>query len=264
MTFTSDSQAQNQHRKFVCHFVRVGNLMLFLLVVVAVVLFEADDNNNIIIYNTNIYIIYMRVVFKTKMIQNCTVWLEVSLAVWSGYVQVCTVNSLFRHYPSKLSFETTCCYNMLVDIALQVHLRLISTKKNFHLAGVLSTAAPGDVSGHHTWPPKQLANNPFSTHWNQLELTWNSTFQHFHPTRPPLFHWNVEWHVFPWLGHAWHYWRLILWPKGGKVERHGATQTRLNRKFYVMEHIQKYQHYKHKHKSCWRTNVCSRVLHVYV
>lgn len=56
MTFTSDSQAQNQHRKFVCHFVRVGNLMLFLLVVVAVVLFEADDNNNIIIYNTNIYI----------------------------------------------------------------------------------------------------------------------------------------------------------------------------------------------------------------
>lgn len=48
------------------------------------------------------------------------------------------------------------------------------------------------------------------------------------------------------------------------VERHGATQTRLNMIFFVMEHIQKYKHYQHKHKSCWRTNVCSRVLHVYV
>ena len=175
-----------RHRKFVCHFVRVGNLMLFLLVVVAVVLFEADDNKN---NNIHIYIYFF---FPSrKMIQNCTIWLEVSLAVWSGYVQVCTVNSLFRHYPSKLSFETTCCYNMLVDIALQVHLRLISTKKTF------------------IWPPKQLANNPFSTHWNQLELSWNSTFQHFHPTRPPLFHWNVESHVFPWLGHAWQCWYWV-------------------------------------------------------
>lgn len=169
MTFTSDSQAQNQHRKFVCHFVRVGNLMLFLLVVVAVVLFEADDNNNIIIYNTNIYI-YMRVVFKKKMIQNCTVWLEVSLAVWSGYVQACTVNSLFRHYPSKLSFETTCCYNMLVDIALQVHLRLISTKTTFiwpvfflrqHQGMYLAT-----TPGH--------PNNLLTTHFPHTETNLNS------------------------------------------------------------------------------------------
>ena len=195
-----------------------------------------------LLYNYTIRVyIYVYVCFlQEKMIQNCTIWLEVSLAVWSGYVQVCTANSLFRHYPSKLTFETTCCYNMLVDIALQVHPRIISINKTFIWPLFFLWQHQGMyVSGHHIWPPKQLANNPFSTHWNQLELTWNSTFQHFHPTRPPLFHWNVESHVFPWLGHAWQCWRLILSYCDPKVavERHGATQTRLNMRLYVMEQI---------------------------
>lgn len=122
-----------------------------------------------LLYTIQIYI-YMRVVFKKKMIQNCTVWLEVSLAVWSGYVQACTVNSLFRHYPSKLSFETTCCYNMLVDIALQVHLRLISTKTTFiwpvfflrqHQGMYLAT-----TPGH--------PNNLLTTHFPHTETNLNS------------------------------------------------------------------------------------------
>lgn len=104
------------------------------------------------------------------MIQNCTIWLEVSLAVWSGYVQVCAVNSLFRHYPSKLTFETTCCYNMLVDIALQVHLRIISINKTFiwpvffllqHQGMYLAT-----TPGH--------PNNLLTTHFQHTETNLNS------------------------------------------------------------------------------------------
>ena len=148
------------------------------LLVAVVVLFEADDNKN------NIKHIHIC----KKHIQTCTIWLEVSVdlqgvllhplavkvlrhnilnkpskvQIWLFGLRMSRyVKSLFRHYPSKLSFETTCCYNMLVDIALQVHLRINSINKAFIWRVFFLRQHQGDVSGHHIWPPKQLANTPF-------------------------------------------------------------------------------------------------------